>query len=295
MEENQNLQLTENKSNQFNSINICDSLNSIQSHRKTIKIKSKEHLFLTEEPNNIKNTKSKNYIMFPKINNCKIIQENNSFTNYMYPLEKSSSYSKSVVKTPDYINLNKLFLFPKVPGKSNNREKFIFNYSNSIDIQERRRLLNGKKYKNIKCNFPKNKNININPLKIYNQKKKDELYEIKHFMKMKYYEDVNDKMEKKLKDDTFFDKADKIKLIKIGKFHVFWKNVFDYCGGFIFSEKMKNTDKTHFNSMEETKNKTTLKKHQNNRIFTSILKSKLIHYKNNYGFKYITCLLIKNI
>ena len=283
MEENQNNELTENKSNQFNSLNIYDSLDSIQSYRKTIKIKSKKHLFLTEEQKNIKNTKSNHIMMFPKISNYKTIEENNHYHNNIRPLEKSnsSSHTKGNIKNLDYININSLFLYPKINEKRNNHFKFNFNYSNSIDIPTQRRLLIDKKIKNLKQNFPKNNNLNINPLKMYNPKKKDKFYDIKNFMKMKYYEDVNDKMEKKLKDDSFFDKADKNKLIKIGKFHIFWKNVFDYCGGYIFSAKMKNLDKAHFNSTEETKSKIKLTKPPNNRIFTSILKSKLIHYKKN--------------
>ena len=284
MEVSQNEQLTQNKSNQFNSLNIYDSLDSITSYRKTIKIKSKEHLLLTEVEKSIKNIKSNNNMMLPKITDYKIMQENNSYFNNMHPLEKSnsSSHTKRTIKNPDYINLNSLFLYPEVPRKINNQLKFNFNYSNSIDNPKQRRLLIERKTKNLKHNFLNNKNLSINPLKMYNPKKKDKFYDIKNFMKMKYYEDVNNKMEKKLKDDSFYDKADKTKLIKIGKFHVFWKNVFDYCGGFIFSEKMKSLEKPHLNSTEEVKNKIKLTKSPNSRIFTSILRSKLIHYKNNY-------------
>ena len=286
MEESKNEQLTEDKSNQFNSLNICDSLDSITSYRKTIKIKSKERLLLTEVQKSINNTKSNNNMIFPKINNYKIIEENNSYFNkiHPHPLEKSNSilHTKRTIKNPDYINLNSLFLYPEVPRKINNQHKFNFNYSNSIDNPKHRRLLIERKTKNLKHNFLNNKNLSINPLKMYNPKKKDKFYDIKNFMKMKYYEDVNNKMEKKLKDDSFYDKADKTKLIKIGKFHVFWKNVFDYCGGFIFSEKMKSLEKPHLNSTEEAKNKIKPTKSPNSRIFTSILRSKLIHYKNNY-------------
>ena len=98
-------------------------------------------------------------------------------------------------------------------------------------------------------------------------------------MKMKYYEDTSAKMEKELKDDSFVDRGDKDKLIQIGKFHVFWKNVLDYCGGYIFTQRMKNLSLQ--NSSNDSKNKIKLKKIPNNRVYTSILRSKLIHYKND--------------
>ena len=119
----------------------------------------------------------------------------------------------------------------------------------------------------------------MNLLKIQNKKENDQLYEIKNFMKMKYYEDTSAKMEKELKDDSFVDRGDKDKLIQIGKFHVFWKNVLDYCGGYIFTQRMKNLSLQ--NSSNDSKNKIKLKKIPNNRVYTSILRSKLIHYKND--------------
>ena len=64
--------LTANKANQFNqfdssNINLCDMSDSLNLNRKTIKIKSKNPLFLTEGQNYIKTTKSNNNIQFPKI------------------------------------------------------------------------------------------------------------------------------------------------------------------------------------------------------------------------------------
>ena len=97
-------------------------------------------------------------------------------------------------------------------------------------------------------------------------------------MKKKYYEDTKTKMEKVLKDDSFFDRSDKDKLIKINKFNIFWKNVLDYCGGYIFSRKFMEKKKLLQNSRDEskeTKNKIKLEK-----LYTSTLASKLIHYKN---------------
>jgi len=272
------IKLTENKSNQ---INISDSLNSIYSNRKTIKIKTKKKLFLSEEKeNNIKNANSNNNILFPKIKNDVIynmkqshknLSINNSFSNNIQTIGKSFSNKINIIKNPNYIKLNSLFLYPKVSPKRNFPNKI--NYSNSIDVS------NKKRFKNLKLNILNNNNIKLNLLKIQNKKENDQLYEIKNFMKMKYYEDTSAKMEKELKDDSFVDRGDKDKLIQIGKFHVFWKNVLDYCGGYIFTQRMKNLSLQ--NSSNDSKNKIKLKKIPNNRVYTSILRSKLIHYKND--------------
>ena len=278
MDKKPKIKLTENKSNQ---INISDSLNSIYSNRKTIKIKTKNKLFLTEEKeNNIKNANSNNNILFPKIKNDVIynikqshknLSINNSFSNNIQTIGKSFSNKINIIKNPNYIKLNSLFLYPKVSPKRNFPNKI--NYSNSIDVS------NKKRFKNLKLNILNNNNIKLNLLKIQNKKENDQLYEIKNFMKMKYYEDTSAKMEKELKDDSFVDRGDKDKLIQIGKFHVFWKNVLDYCGGYIFTQRMKNLSLQ--NSSNDSKNKIKLKKIPNNRVYTSILRSKLIHYKND--------------
>ena len=279
MDKKPKIKLTENKSNQ---INISDSLNSIYSNRKTIKIKTKKKLFLSEEKeNNIKNANSNNNILFPKIKNDVIynmkqshknLSINNSFSNNIQKIGKSFSNKINIIKNPNYIKLNSLFLYPKVSPKRNFPNKI--NYSNSIDVS------NKKRFKNLKLNIlNNNNNIKLNLLKIQNKKENDQLYEIKNFMKMKYYEDTSAKMEKELKDDSFVDRGDKDKLIQIGKFHVFWKNVLDYCGGYIFTQRMKNLSLQ--NSSNDSKNKIKLKKIPNNRVYTSILRSKLIHYKND--------------
>ena len=278
MDKKSKIKLTENKSNQ---INISDSLNSIYSNRKTIKIKTKKKLFLSEEKeNNIKNANSNNNILFPKIKNDVIynmkqshkkLSINNSFSNNIQTIGKSFSNKINIIKNPDYIKLNSLFLYPKVSPKRNFPNKI--NYSNSIDVS------NKKRFKNLKLNILNNNNIKLNLLKIQNKKENYQLYDIKNFMKMKYYEDTSAKMEKELKDDSFVDRGDKDKLIQIGKFHVFWKNVLDYCGGYIFTQRMKNLSLQ--NSSNDSKNKIKLKKIPNNRVYTSILRSKLIHYKND--------------
>ena len=281
--------LTENKSNQ---INICNSLDSISSRRENRKIKSKQKSLLTEDENKInpiKGDKLIDYMKFPKIkriaisNNKKIednININSSFMNNIKIIKKSNSNRRNIIKKTDYININSLFSYPKFVIKRNNPNKI--NYYNSIDVPNRQRVLKNPKLKNLPFNIPINNSSKMFPLKPKNNKKKDELYEIRNFMKMKYYEDTKKKLEKKLKDDSFFDKKVKDKIIQIGKFQIFWKNVLDYCGSLAFSERMKNNRKSSKQNMvEETECKIKLKKLPKNRLYTSMLKSKLIHFKNN--------------
>ena len=161
--------LTANKSNQFNqfdssNINLCDMSDSLNLNRKTIKIKSKNPLFLTEGQNYIKTTKSNNNIQFPKIkikHNSKFLNINNNFMNNIQTLERSNSFKTHIQQDSDYININSLFSYNKSIIKRNIPLKF--NYSISIDIPKNRRLLN---IKNLNLNTPKSINSKIHPIKL---------------------------------------------------------------------------------------------------------------------------------
>ena len=98
---------------------------------------------------------------------------------------------------------------------------------------------------------------------------------------MKYYEDVNKIMKKKLKSDSFFDLKDREKLIKIGQFKIFWKNVLDFCGSHLLSKKIRNKNGQINNISEDKKTKIKLKKFPSNRIYTSIYRTKMLHYKSS--------------
>lgn len=275
------IKLTKNESNQFNSLNICNSLDSIQPHRRTIRLKRiNNNIYLTDNTNTfntINNNISNNYIKFPNIlsENYSTIAHNSKNIE-----EKSISILKKDNKYIDYINLNSLFKFPKRHKKNNNPIKF--NYSYSIE-ENKNRLLFEKRIKNLKYNFPKNIHTNqIHSIKLKNDlKEKDDLFAIKNFMNMKYYEDVNKIMKKKLKSDSFFDLKDREKLIKIGQFKIFWKNVLDFCGSHLLSKKIRNKNGQINNISEDKKTKIKLKKFPSNRIYTSIYRTKMLHYKSS--------------
>ena len=287
------IKLTKNKSNQFDSlINNYNSLDLIYPKRRKIKFKQKKqkiNLHLSEENNiinSIKTNKSNVNIKFPKIyksihtsiNNSKSSEDNYSFLN-SNPTNICSKSTKNIKNNYiDYINLNSLFKSPK----NNNKKKISikFNLSNSINEKDKKKLLFEKRLKTLKYNFS-NKN-NLLPIKLKNNfKKRDDLFAIKNFMKMKYYEDVNKIMRKKLKYNSFFDLKDREKLIKIGQFQIFWKNVFDICRSSLLATKLKSKNNEIKNLSGENKAKIKLKKFPGNRIYTSIYRSKMLHYNNS--------------
>ena len=293
------IKLTKNKSNQFNSFNNnFKSLDIINPRRRIIKLeqkKQKNNLYLSEETNTINNSntiktnKSNINIKFPNINNniYSPINNSKSFEDYysFMNVNSSSINTKSTKKINneylDYINLNSLFISPIKSNKNKNSLKF--NFSNSISEKDKKKILFEKRIKNLKNNFSKNINSNqiISINKTNNSKKKDSFFAIKNFMKMKYYEDVNKILRKKLKYNSFFDLKDRDKLIKIGQFQIFWKNVMDICSSSLLASRLKNNNEEMKNISGENKAKIKLKKFPSNRIYTSLYRAKMLHYKNN--------------
>ena len=107
---------------------------------------------------------------------------------------------------------------------------------------------------------------------------------IYNFMKFKFYEDVDEKLEKKLRDDLFIDKDIKDKIIDMEKIGVFWKNVFDYCNPKIYSEKFRYKNKYRKNSFisEDSIEIINKDKMPNQKLYTNIVRSQIVHYKNKY-------------
>ena len=98
-------------------------------------------------------------------------------------------------------------------------------------------------------------------------------------MKFKYYDDIHEKLEKKLKDESFLDRGVKDKIIKIGKFGVFWRNVIEYCSPLVFTEKYKNIKKHYIKNSysQDVKSLNGNNRVINKILYTSILRTKLIH------------------
>ena len=198
---------------------------------------------------------------------------------------------------PKYIKLNSLYSLPPLKKKINpyNSKKTLnisnnnYNFITEINQNEKKRFnsINNNKIslKKIK-NKIGNKSIQLKDKDDFEENidhKHDNIYS---FMKFKYYEDVNEKYEKKLRDDSFIDRGVKDKIIRIGEVGIFWRNVFEYCGSFIFAEKFKNIKKQfrkkYMKSEGEDFNFYKINKTPNKKLYTNLLVNKIIHYQNKY-------------
>ena len=281
-------------------LNIKKNVGFNSTRFNTIDSNNKEPLLLKEDNYLIKDNKYINYL-----NNIKINKEEYKNKDSELNYSKSNTNFSSIIKnikplklnvpetnplntkknfcnSPNYVKLNSLYTLPSIPKRINRYNSIkTFNTSNN-------RLFT--QINIFKSEHPKFKNESLLSklrLSLYNEKlslmklnKENKYNNLNSFMKFKYYEDVNEKMEKKLRDDSFIDRGVKDKIIKIGKFGVFWKNVMEYCSPLMYAEKYKNIKKEYLNKnslspYEQVKNK-------NNRIFdkvlyTNILSSKIIH------------------
>lgn len=309
---NREIYLSINK-NHLNPIKINKSYNINFYNHKTIDLKNINNLIQKEDKNLINNNGLFKYLknihikkgqiykingLSPesrnksnlKGNELSISKSTNSNNGNNAP-ENLSPINNKYYINPNYIKLNSLFTLPTIAKKINP-----YNSLKTIDVsnknnnhhfiteikpnKQKSHSLCNKKIKLIKNdNKFDNKSMQIKKIELEDNKN-DKHNNIISFMKFKYYEDVNEKMEKKLRDDSFIDRGVKDKIIKIGKFGVFWKNVMEYCSPLMYAEKYKNIKKEYLNKnslspKEQVKNK-------NNRIFdkvlyTNILSSKIIH------------------
>lgn len=289
-------------SNKKNIIPIKIKRLHISSHSQTIDTKNQTSQLLKDEDkirtNKLFNLEiiDKNNENFSKSRNINNLMSNyTSFSNSIN-LNKIKIYDtfslkhKKYYNNPNYIKLNSLFKLPSLPKRNitNNSLKTI-NISRNIKYLNEIKSINNK---NKSINIHKTSKIKLNKIKnkstIKNDKEKDtknnKYNNLSNFMKYKYYEDVNEKLEKKLRDDLFINRGIKDKIIRLGKVGVFWKNVFDYCNPIIYEEKCKiiKKQKRSFNK-DEYIDKIINKKKINQKLYTNLLCSQLIHYKNKYN------------
>ena len=311
---NREIYLSINK-NHLNPIQINKSYNINFYNHKTIDLKNINNLIQKEDKNLINNNGLFKYLknihikkgqiykingLSPesrnksnlKGNELSISKSTNSNNGNNAP-ENLSPINNKYYINPNYIKLNSLFTLPTIAKKINP-----YNSLKTIDVsnknnnhhfiteikpnKQKSHSLCNKKIKLIKNdNKFDNKSMQIKKIELEDNKN-DKHNNIISFMKFKYYEDVNEKMEKKLRDDSFIDRSVKDKIIRIGKVGVFWKNVFEYCGSFIFAEKFRNIKKQFKKNMKnnEDLNMNRYNKTPNKRLYTNEVVSKLIHYKN---------------
>jgi hypothetical protein len=169
-------------------------------------------------------SKSRNKNIF-KGDNIYISKSTNTNNNYV-PDSSPRDYHKYYINK-NYVKLHSLFNLPTIDTKIHR-----YNYNNTIHatskIIDREQNITEIDRSNQKSHSLCSKEIKLikerPKLESKSRKtKKDERKEnnrtdrhnnIYSFMKFKYYEDVNEKMEKKLKDESFIDKGVKEKIIK---------------------------------------------------------------------------------
>jgi len=234
---------------------------------------------------NIGNNSNNNSSLLNTSKSNSILLKNYSTLTKSSPVRKkmfinNSQVNKKKYNKNDYIQLNSLFISPSIEKKMNryNSIKTIYSKNNILTDFNLNVLLHQKSKKNLfnyKTSLLRNKDT-----------KYDNLYS---FMKFKYYEDVNEKLEKKLRDDSFIDRGVKDKIIKMGKVGIFWKNVFEYCSPLLFEEKYKNMKKITRNNFNRDERIFTdsNKIYDKKIIYSNIFHIKRIHNKgkNNF-FKY---------
>ena len=206
------------------------------------------------------------------LSKSKISKNNSSLTNQPHPLNIKIIKKKN--NKNEYLKLNSLFTLPII-------NKTISRYNSNKTIYSQKNLFLTDANKNIIRNNSKlrlnlfNNNISLN--RINKDKKYNNLYS---FMKLKYYEDINEKLEKKLRDDSFIDRGVKDKIIKMGKVGVFWKNVIEYCSPLLFEEKYKNVKKILKNNCSYDEKSKKKGNGFDKILYTSVLRNKILHYQN---------------
>ena len=104
---------------------------------------------------------------------------------------------------------------------------------------------NNSKIKNNTGNIEENNKIKINEI--------EKGIKLENYMKDKFYEDIDKKMNNKLTDKSFLrDKSLKERIIKMNKIGLFWGTVFEYCNPLISSEKFKLENSFKQKKLEES-------------------------------------------
>lgn len=290
--------------------NILSNLNkfyTIDSNKKPLMLKEENYLLKNSNMSNYINNINKMKRAESKYSNyiLNISRSNKNLVNYSSINKNISDISinnKEYSKNDDYIKLNSLFSLPSIKQKnirynsnkiintSNNKnltEIDSINYSNSKSKNQ----INKKNSKNnIRLNLFKNEklallqlnNLNLENKSTNTESKIDKYGNLTNFMKFKYYDDINEKMEKKLGDYSFQDKVIKDKIINMEKVSIFWKNVLDYCTPILYQEKYKNMQKYSKQHSFSQGDKIIKKNNKlfNPKIYTNIIRSKIIHFQN---------------
>jgi hypothetical protein len=154
--------------------------------------------------------------IFPdKLNSNTIIYNNNI------------SKSKPMIK----INTNRNILLTSLFNPQSHIPK-----SNKQTPKKEKNKINLRYRNNIECS----KSVENSFKNIYTNTEGKDVVKLENYMKDKFYEDIEKKMNIKLMDRNFcHDKSMKDKIIKLNKIGLFWGSVFEYCNPLITVKKYK--------------------------------------------------------
>ena len=253
--------------------------------------KSITNYFKNKRPN-INQIINDNYFNINKanfLNKNKTLLNNNPKPFYYNSESKKIKTKANKVKK---ILLTSLFNLPNI-NSNNNSPK----HKNKIN----------RHFKNIfKSNpkFQENSFSNKNDIKNSNNTRENEGIKLEDYMKDKFYEDIDKKMNIKLQSKIFLhDTSVKDRIIKMNKIGLFWGGVFEYCNPLLSAKKFKYAKKKyHMNRrfhdiyVDEYKSKSKSKVNKEikpllytNNIFNNLMrkekiKKELLFYKKkNFG------------
>ena len=278
-------------------------LKSLKSSQvQTNNIKTKNSLLLNDDEKMRKSNKLLNYL-----SNIRLNSKDNQISNRSKNLvtintstyKMTNSIISNIINTNNnfnyrnnnnFIKLNSLFSPPILP-KINSSYRSLNTISSSSNIKSTHEtsaitpnnsLLRNKNLSLLKIPM---KNLKSISLEIRNKENDENKYHnIHNFMKYKYYEDVKEKLEKKLRDELFMDIGIRDKIISMRKVGIFWKNVCDYCNPLLYAEKFKNINKNLKKSYSQSdninkSNSNKNSKRLNQKLYNNIFRSKIIHNK----------------
>ena len=194
--------------------------------------KSITNYFKNKRPN-INQIINDNYFNINKaniLNQNKTLLNNNSKPFYYNSESKKNKTKENKVKN---ILLTSLFNLPNINNNNSPKNK---NKNNTP-------------FKNIFENNSKsqeNSFLNKNDIKNDNITEENEGIKLEDYMKDKFYEDIDKKMNIKLKSKIFLhDTSVKERIIKMNKIGLFWGGVFEYCNPLLSAKKFKYAKKKY--------------------------------------------------
>ena len=279
------LNLNSLKNYNISSPNSKDSNYTSYTHEKSI-----TNYFKSKRPN-INQIINDNYfnIKINQINTLKqdkTLSTTNHKTFYYNSSSKKNKAKKNKVKN---ILLTSLFNLPNINNSPiNKRSKKNQNFKNYFENNSKSQ---------------ENSFLNKNETKLSNLEENEGI-KLEDYMKDKFYEDIDKKMNIKLKSKIFLhDTSVKDRIIKMNKIGLFWGGVFEYCNPLLSAKKFKYAKKKyHINGKlndiyaDEYKSKSKMNKEikpilYTNNIFNNLmrkekLKKELLFYKQRNLDKY---------